>query len=623
MTNLNEIVNLLCTQASWKGFPQVRRYLREKPTRAGIRALAEIPSRREIADRPDFPARLFRIAVAGSRSTENLRDAIAVQCLDRGLFCEQYHAPFGQFSQEIRTANSGLYQFKPDVVVLLPHPSNYLPSNSALNQSAAEELIETLGTELSILREKFDGPILVGNFLAPEPRPLGILDSKQDLGVADFYRYANYALSQRLRQQPAVFVLDLAHFSSFGAVPWSTLHQGQYLAGYGVPDQLATHLARDIAAAGAALKGFTRKCLVVDLDNTLWGGIVGEDGVAGLQIGGSFPGNVYAALQREIRALLNRGVLLAVNSKNNEEDVRAVFETRKEMVLKWADFAAVRVNWADKVTNLREIAQEMNIGLDSLVVLDDNAAEREWIETACPEVYVIPESDPLEMLRALSVTRLFDSLSITAEDRLRMASYTAMESRKRQQADNADLGEFLHGLQLTVEIGAPSGAQLGRVAQLTQKTNQFNLTTRRYSEDRLRQLLGTGEWEVFYCSCHDRFAEEGIVGVAVVHKRGVEWVIDTFLLSCRVLGRGVEQALLWWICGRAEREGASHIIGEFVPSSKNGQTETFYSANGFSKLPADNACLRHRLDLPVREDRWPAWITDGGSSVSVEKEIAR
>jgi FkbH-like protein len=623
MTNVNEIVDLLCAQASWKGFPQVRRYLREKRTKAEIRALAEVSTRREISDRSDFPTRLCRIAAVGSRSTENLRDAIAVQCLDRGLFCEQYHAPFGQFSQEIRNANSGLYRFKPDVVVLFPHPSNYLPPNSALNERSAGELIEALWAEISILRDKFDGPILVGNFLAPEARPLGILDGKQDLGVADFCRHANYALSQRLRQQPAVFVLDVAHLSSFGAAPWSTLHKGHYLAGYGIPDQLATHLARDIAAAGAALKGFTCKCLVVDLDNTLWRGIVGEDGVASLQIGGSFPGNVYAALQSQIKALLDRGALLAVNSKNNEEDVRAVFETRKDMILKWADFSCVRVNWTDKVTNLREIAQEMNIGLDSLVVLDDNPAEREWIETACPEVYVIPESDPLEMLRALAVTRLFDSLSVTAEDRQRKGSYAAMAQRNRLRTEKADLDEFLHGLQLTVEIGAPTGAQLGRVAQLTQKTNQFNLTTRRYSEERLQQLPQSGEWEVFYCSCHDRFADEGIVGAAIVHKRGVDWVIDTFLLSCRVLGRGVEQAFLWWICGRAEREGARRVIGEFVRSGKNGQTENFYQANGFCALPADNDCLRHRLDLPLREDRWPAWITDSGSSVRVEKEIAR
>jgi len=621
MTDVNEIIGLLTADASWRGFPQIRRYLGERRTRADIRLLAEIKTLPGILGRSDFATRLCRIAVVGSRSTDNVRDAITVQCLDRGLFCEQYHAPFGQLTQEIRNADSGLYRFRPDVVLLVPHPANYLPQGSALNEKSAAELIDALWTDVSILRDRFLGPILIQNFLVPEARPFGILDCKQDLGIGDFYRYVNYSLSQRLRQQSAVLVLDAAHLSNFAAVPWSTLHKGQYLASYATPDQLAAHLGRDIAAACAALKGFIRKCLVVDLDNTLWGGIVGEDGFGDIQIGGSFPGNVYSALQSEIKVLLGRGVLLAINSKNNEEDVRCVFETRKEMILKWQDFACRRVNWQDKVSNLREIAQEMNIGLDSMVILEDNPVEREWIETGCPEVYAIPASDPLEMLRFLSVTRLFDSLSITAEDRLRKDSYAAMEARKRLQAEKTDLADFLLSLQLTVEIGAPTQAQIGRVAQLTQKTNQFNLTTRRYPEERLQHLIRSGEWEVFYCSCRDKFADEGLVGVAIIHNLGVEWIIDTFLLSCRVLGRGVEQAFLSWICARAEHDGAQRIIGQFVRSGKNGQTESFYQENGFDGRPSDDGSLRFSLELSRRQDRWPTWISTSGGSVNKEEEI--
>lgn len=623
MSDITDIFNLLTTEASWRGFPQIRRYLREKRTRSEIRALVEIPDRPEIRGRSDFFTRLCRVAVLGSRNTYNLRDSITFQCLDRGLFCEQYHAPFGQLTQEIRNAGSPLYDFRADVVLLVPHIANYLPPDADLNERSAEELIDALWADLSILRDKFHGPIIIQNFLASEARPFGILDCKQDLGVGDFYRYLNYTLSRRVREQSTTLLLDAAHLSSFAALPWSTLDKGQYLASYGTPDQLAAHLGRDIAAVCAALKGFICKCLVVDLDNTLWGGIVGEDGVGGVQIGGSFPGNVYSALQREIRALQRRGVLLAINSKNNEDDARSVFEMRKEMILKWEDFACRRVNWKDKVSNLREMAQDLNIGLDSMVVLDDNPVEREWMETGCPEVYTIPESDPLQMLRFLSVTRLFDSLSITAEDRLRKDSYAAIESRKRLQAEKADVAEFLHSLQLTLEIGVPMPAQLARVAQLTQKTNQFNLTTRRYSEEQLRHLMQTGEWEVFYCSCRDRFADEGLVGVAIIHKLGVEWIIDTFLLSCRVLARGVEQAFLSWICARAEVDGARRICAQFVPSGKNGQTETFYPANGFDAHFSNDGSLRFSLELSQRQDRWPTWINNSGESVAGEKEVVR
>ncbi len=618
MPNIRDIVSLLASEESWRGFPQIRHYLREKRTRGDVRALAEIPCRSEVLGRSDFSTRCCRVALAASRSTENLRDAIAVQCLDRGMFCQQYHAPFGQLGQELRNADSGLHRFQPDVIVLSPHPASYLPENAVLNEKSASELIDALWIDLTILRDWFRGPVLVQNFLAPEARPSGILDCKQDLGICDFVRYVNYSLSGRIKALPGVLVLDAAHFSSFAAVPWSTLHKGQYLAGFGTPDQLAVHLGGDIAGVCAALKGFTRKCLVLDLDNTLWGGIVGEDGVGGIKIGGSFPGNVYIGLQQQIKALLNRGILLGLNSKNNEEDVRRVFETRKEMILDWGDFACKRINWKDKVSNLKEIAQEMNIGLDSMVILDDNPVEREWIETCCPEAYVLPESDPLEMLRFLSVSSLFDSLSITAEDRSRQNSYSAMEARRRLRSEKTDLGEFLRSLQLTVEIGASKPAQLGRIAQLTQKTNQFNLTTRRYSEERLEQLRRSGDWEVFYCSCHDRFADEGIIGVALVRKQGREWVIDTFLLSCRVLGRGVEQAFLSWLCAFAERKGVQRIIGEFVRSAKNGLTESFYLENGFKTLTNDNGCLRFSLQLPGRQDCWPGWITPCENSVGEE-----
>jgi len=621
MPHASEVIEMLLGDSSWKGFPEVRHYIHEMRTRADARALALIIEHPAIAAREDFNIRRIRIAMAGSLSTENFRDALTLQFLDRGLFCQQYHSPFGQLAQEIRDPFSGLHRFGADMVVLIPQLSGYLPRDGTLSTPAAEQLVQAVWEDVSILRQRFPGPILVQNFLPVEFRPMGILDCKEVLGAADFYRSANLLLSQRIRTEPDVFILDAAHLAAHSAVPWTSLHKQNFLAGCGVPDQLTSTLARDIAAAGAALKGFARKCLVLDLDNTLWGGVVGEEGVAGIRIGGGFPGNIYASLQGLIASLAERGVILAVNSKNNEKDAWEVFDSRSEMVLKREHFSCARINWQDKATNLKEIARELNIGLESMVVLEDSVIEQRWIETACPETYVIPASDPLEMLWYLATTRLFDTLSKTADDALRAKSYGAAGARKRMETEASDLNHFLYSLDLVVEIGIPTPAQQGRVAQLTQKTNQFNLTTRRYSEEQIRRKQDDPAWKVFCCSCSDRFAAEGLIGVAIVHTEVEDWLIDAFLLSCRVLGRGVERAFLAWICGQAERAGARSVTGEFIRTGKNGLAERFYEDNGFAAILEKDGHSKWRLQLPAPETMWPGWICRGSvGRATVTKE---
>ena len=609
MPRVETILDLL-SENSWKGFPEIRHYLWEAGTRAYRRALASLVAEPKVRSRPDFEQRLIRVAIVGSYSTDNLRDHITLQFLDRGLFCEQYHAAFGQMGRELRDPDSGLYRMCPDVVVLIPDPGDHLPAGVARSEASASALVEAVCEDIARLRVRFSGPVLVQNFVCPEQQPLGILDSKQRPGVADFYRLADYSLSQRLSDEPDVFVLDAAHLATFSAVPWTRLHKPNFLAGCPMPDELGERVAAEIAAAGAALKGFVRKCLVVDLDNTLWAGVVGEDGVAGLQLTGSFPGNVYAALRRQIMSLRERGIILAINSKNNEQDVREVFDARPEMELRLEHFSAVRINWCDKASNLRDIAKELNIGLDAMMILDDDPAERQWIETSCPEAYVLPSGDPLQMLRFLATTHIFDNLSANHEDVLRVRSYTAKEARKRLELETQDLQEFLRSLQVEVAAGVPNDAQLGRVAQLTQKTNQFNLTTRRYSESQLRRMMSDGDFRIFCCSCRDRFADEGIVGVAIVRVRSEVWEIDTFLLSCRILGRGVERAFLASLCSMAERAGARRIEGEYIASAKNGQTRTFYSDNGFAvATQRDSACV-WELQLPAARGIWPEWVSD-------------
>jgi FkbH-like protein len=381
------------------------------------------------------------------------------------------------------------------------------------------------------------------------------------------------------------------------------------MGAYYLPEALTPLLSREYVAVAAALKGFAKKCLVVDLDDTLWGGVAGEDGVAKLEIGGGYPGNIYRELQQVIYQLSERGVILAINSKNNQDDAWEVFERRPEMVLRREHFSAWRINWQDKATNLQAIAQELGVGLDSCVVLDDNPTERAWVEEWLPEVYVLPAQDPLEMLRVLATTPLFDTLDSTAEDQLRAKSYTAAAQRRTLQANTTNLAEFLSQLDIEAVICRPTESQLGRVAQLTQRTNQFNLTTRRYTHEQIKALWTNANVELLCCEVRDKFADEGIVGVVILHKSTEAWSIDTFLLSCRVLGRGVEGALLWAVCHQAATAGARWVYGEYVRSAKNGQIEGFYREAGFTPVAGDAIGSHWTLALPAPAELRPTWIS--------------
>lgn len=552
--------------------------------------------------------RSARIAIASDTSLDNLAEPLALSLLERGMFGVQYHAPFAQIALEVRNPESGLIRHQPDVVVLAPLTGIWERIESTTAAHAVQTVEEAWG-HVTALRQHFNGIILVQNLVPTESRPHGILEFRGEMGRADFARTINLQLSQRCRESGDVFLLDSELLAHQCGAAWPGLHKQFFMASRPLADELVKRIAVDIAAFCAARKGFARKCLVLDLDNTLWGGVVGEEGVAGLKIGGGFPGNLYTALQNELRTLQARGVMLAINSKNNEADAWEVFERRPEMLLRRADFSAHRINWQDKASNLRELAIQLNVGLDALVMLDDNPVERAWIEEALPEVEVCPANDPLEMLRWLASSRRFDTLAVTKEDALRAKSYAAAQERSRLAAQAGNMEEYLTSLGTEIEVGCDSPEQVARVAQLTQKTNQFNLTTRRYTEAEISERIQNPGWRVFWCSCRDRFTDEGVIGAAVVQAVESEWILDTFLMSCRVLGRGVEKAFLNAICERAASEGVKMVRGEYIRTPKNGQTEDFYEKCGFT---AQERTPEHGLwqsPLPLSAELKPNWIT--------------
>ena len=324
-----------------------------------------------------------------------------------------------------------------------------------------------------------------------------------------------------------------------------------------------------------------KKCLVLDLDNTLWGGVLGEEGIEGIKIGGDYPGKAFLYFQEALLELSKNGVILTICSKNNEQDVLEAWEKNPFLVLKKEHFATYRINWQDKATNIKEIATELNIGLDSLVFADDNPTERELIRQVLPMV-AVPEfpSQPYELpvyFRQL-IEDYFKVYSITDEDKKKTQQYKANASRAQEQRSFADFTDFLRSLNIQMFIEQANEFNIQRIAQMTQKTNQFNLTTRRYTDADVRQFLNK-DWRIWCLSVSDKFGDNGITGCVMITPDGK---IDTFLLSCRILGKGIEFAYVKQVLRMLLHDGMKKLTASYIPTSKNSQVSEFYDKCGFS-----------------------------------------
>ncbi|MFA5942636.1 MAG: HAD-IIIC family phosphatase [Candidatus Paceibacterota bacterium] len=342
-----------------------------------------------------------------------------------------------------------------------------------------------------------------------------------------------------------------------------------------------------------------KKCVVLDLDNTLWGGVVGEEGIDAIALSLTPPGASFIAFQQALRDLHDRGVILAINSSNNPEDALAVIRTHPNMILKESHFAAQRINWNDKVANMRELATELNIGLDSMVFFDDSPLNREAMRTFLPEVET-PElpADPTQYARFLHTLPYFNAEAITDEDKMRGNMYVTERLRKEAEKQFENREAFLKSLGIELTVYENDLSSLTRLAQLTEKTNQFNVKKRPLSEQEIETFMRDGSYTVFHARAIDQFGDQGIIAFALVHKENKQWNIDSLLISCRVVGRGIEDAFLAAIAKRAGEEGAHTISITFEPSEKNELARSFVER-----------IFKNSSTVPVGQFRMPDWIT--------------
>lgn len=342
-----------------------------------------------------------------------------------------------------------------------------------------------------------------------------------------------------------------------------------------------------------------KKCIVLDLDNTLWGGVIGEEGFDNIALSLTPPGASFIAFQQALRDLHDRGVILAINSSNNPEDALNVIRTHPNMILKEPHFAAQRINWNDKVENMRELAKELNIGLDSMVFLDDSPLNREAMRTFLPEVETpdLP-ADPTQYAKFLHSLPHFKSGAITDEDKMRGNLYVTERLRKEAEKHSGNREEFLKGLGIELEVCEDDSSSLARLAQLTEKTNQFNVKKRPMTEQEIEAFIQDGTYAVFHGRAVDQFGDQGIIAFALVRKEKELWHIESLLMSCRVIGRGIEDAFLAAIARRAEEEGARDISVTFEPSEKNEPAHTFVER-----------LFNEERRAPVVQFQTPDWVT--------------
>jgi FkbH-like protein len=550
-----------------------------------------------------------RIALVSNYTLKPLDAYLTVECARLGVVAEFHTTDYGQVEPDLLTAGSALDAFDADLTFLALGLDGLRPRDVADPARAAEEAVERLVALAGAYRARTRGPVVVQNFVAPSLSPSDVASAVRS--SAALFRRVNLRLAERLEAIPGLHLLDMDALVAEHGRGRSRNDKLFYLAAMELGETVMPEVAHGCMAYVKAALGRTRKCLVFDCDDTLWGGILGEDGPEGVKLGPDGVGHAFADVQGWALALHRRGVLLAFCSKNNPEDVDAMLARHPHMRLRGEHLAALRVNWQDKVTNLRELASELNIGLDSLVFVDDNPVERAHVRQALPQV-LVPElpADPALRPRFLARLNDFASLSLTEEDAARGAYYAQERQRRTLQASSQTLEEFLHTLALEVRITLDETEIVGRLAQLAGRTNQFNLTTRRHAEADLARMMRQPSHRVYAVRAADRFGDNGIIGLAVVACDEGVWHLDTVLLSCRVIGRGIETALLARIAVDAASAGVRELRGEYLRSAKNAQVADFYPRHGF--LPAGEAedghtLWRRALDVepPLRT---PAWI---------------
>lgn len=532
-----------------------------------------------------------KIAVIGACSIQYFVRILRYYLRREGLNCKIYEGEYGGINMDVFDMSSALYAFEPDYVIVLPFYTDIKDMPPLLSDrgcvmqyvDSVKAYYEKLWTQLG----KIPGVrVLQSNFVIPPIRTLGNLEYQEPYSSNGFFKCLNEML---IRERPAnVTIVDVDALSNnIGKYNWFD-YPSYFLNKAAVRLEYMPEIVMCFVRQIRALQGNTRKCLVLDLDNTIWGGVVGDDGCDGIQIDpNNAVGEAYLFFQSYCQALRKRGVILAVCSKNEDTIAREPFEKNENMILKLDDISCFIANWENKADNLHRIAHELNIGIDSLVFFDDNPAERKIIKQFIPEVHVIDvPKDPALYVLQMEKEQPFEWLQITKEDIERTKSYGDNKKRQKLQDSFVNYDDYLKALDMKGKVGRVGKEEITRFTQLINKSNQFNLRNVRYSESDIEVFAVERDVRCLYEKLSDQYSDYGIISCVILKKDGESCFIDTWVMSCRVLKRGVENMMYSHIIKAAKEMGCTSIKAEYIRTKKNKMVETFYDSLGFESLGA-------------------------------------
>ena len=562
--------------------------------------------RRLVSGPPEgLPTKPVRLGVLGSSTLTHLLPAIRVAGLRRNIWIDTYENDFGQYWQELSDPGSALHEFRPTAVLLALDAHDLTAGvTAAMDQDSVEaamtEITERIRATWRLARETLHCPVLHQAALPVHLPLLGNNEHRLVGSRAAFLSRVNARVRTMAEEEGGDILAIDDRAATDGLHSWhdpGLWHRAKQEVSHTAAPMYGDLVGRWVAAK----QGRSFKCLVLDLDNTIWGGVIGDDGMEGIELGQGSPlGEAYVAFQDYVRELSRRGVILAVCSKNDEANAVEPFEKHPDMVLRRGDIASFVANWSDKAGNIRAIAEELNIGLDSLVFIDDNPFERNLVRQELPMV-AVPEvsDDPTAYPVALADAGYFEGLAVTDEDRERTSQYHGNKARDALKASATDLPAYLRGLEMELIAKTFDRVGLQRIVQLINKSNQFNLTTRRYTDEDVIAVMADPDAFGLQLRLLDRFGDNGVIAIIIGRLQpNKDLLIDTWLMSCRVLGRQVEPTTLNLIARQATRLGARRLVGEYLPTKKNGMVKDHYAKLGFTVMETDPASgSRAVLDL--------------------------
>lgn len=545
--------------------------------------------RKAVKQKKQNELKQYKLAVLGDTATQLLVTALEGYGVLQKLDLRIYEAEYNQVMTEIIDENSGLYQFKPDYVLLYMSSEKVYEEFCKIPQlnreNFAENYIERLKEWWNKINLNMSCKIIQCNFAENSDNVFGQYGNKVLSSYTYQLRKLNYLLMEAAACFRGTYICDVLELQNQIGRDRVFSEKYYYSARLSVNMDILPYVAKLIIDIIQATQGKIKKCVVLDLDNTLWGGVIGDDGIDNIEIGELGEGRAFTDFQIWLKQLKERGILLAVCSKNNEDIAKEPFEKHPDMALRLEDFVVFVANWDDKASNINYIQQVLNIGMDSIIFIDDNPFERNLVRQMLPEVTVpeLPE-DPSKYVTFLKSENLFETASYSREDTERVAQYQAEAERVKLQSNYSSLEDYLISLEMIGEANAFDSFHIPRIAQLTQRSNQFNLRTVRYTEKEIEDIANSDRYITLYFTLKDKFGDHGLISVVIMEKKEEMLFVNTWLMSCRVLKRTVEEYVINTMITTAREQGYKKIVGEYIPTPKNSMVKDIYERMGFKNM---------------------------------------